>query len=178
MTAALWRLIRRIAAGLGPEAADALLANARAWMADPTSAGTREPLVAMLKDLTRRAGGLTATMAGMAASALESARRSPAAWERALMAARYAIAQHPSGEARAAALEAYLALTDAAPEVVARARDPRRARRDVVTALQLEARMLMTEPLGPRERHLAVETNDRAHALLVEKSLTRFPNRT
>jgi hypothetical protein len=177
MTAALWRLIKRVAADLGPEAADALLVTARAWMADPANSGARERLVTTLAELARRAGGLTGAMAGMAATAIGPSRQSPAAWERTVMAARYVIPQHPSGEARAAALEAYLALTEAAPQIVVAARNPHRAERDVLMALELEARMLATEALGPRERQLALEVNDRVRRALVEQAATRMPHR-
>ncbi len=83
------------------------------------------------------------------------------------MAARYAIPQHPSGEVRAAALEAYLGLTDAAAGVAVTANDPERARREVLRALELEARMLRTEALGPGERQVALGANTRAHATVV-----------
>lgn len=165
MTAALWRLVRRVAADLGPEAADALLRIARAWIADPANRAERDRLIAALVDISRRSGGMTATLAGSAARVLGQYRRGPASWERELMSARYAIPQLPTGEDRAAALETYLALTEAAPEVIAEARDHARARRDVTTALMLEARMLRSEALGPRERTLALAVNERIRAL-------------
>jgi hypothetical protein len=177
MTAALWRLIRRVAADLGPEAAEALLATAMAWMSDPANSRARDRLAGALADLSRRSGGLTASMAGVAAAVVGTPRLSAGAWERELMAARYAIPRHPSGEARAAALEAYLALCEAAPEVVANARHQRRAERDVLMTLQLEARMLNTEALGPRERHLAVATNNRVRTLVVDQAAARLPRR-
>ncbi len=164
MTAALGRLIRRIAADVGPEAADALMRTARAWISDPANAAARDRLVATLVGISRRAGGLTAALAGSAAAVVAKYRTGPGPWERDLMSARYAIPQLPSGEQRAAALETYLAMTEAGPGVIAGARDRARARREVMTALDLEARMLRIEALGPRERALALEINARSRA--------------
>jgi hypothetical protein len=117
-----------------------------------------------LADIARRAGGVTAALASMTATGIERYRRSVGSWERELMAARYAIPQQPSGSVRAAALEAYLGLTDAAPGIPGAAKDPERARREVMRALELEARMLSTEALGPGERQAALAANARAHA--------------
>jgi hypothetical protein len=164
MTAALGRLVKRIAADLGPDAAEALLRAARAWMSDPANAAERDRLVAALSEVSRRAGGLTAALAGSAAGVVAKYRTGAGPWERDLMSARYAIPQLPSGDARAVALETYLALTEAGPGVIAGARDRARARHEVTTALDLEARMLRTEALGPRERALALEINARARA--------------
>ncbi len=164
MTAALGRLIRRIAADLGPEAADALARTARTWLADPANTAARDRLATALTEISRRAGGTTAALAGSAAGVVARYRTGTGAWERALMSARYAIPQLPSGEARAAALETYLAMTEAGPGVIFAARDRARARREVVTALDLEARMLRTEALGPRERALALDINARSRA--------------
>jgi len=83
------------------------------------------------------------------------------------MAARYEIPQHPSGEIRAAALETYLGLTEAAPGLIRDAARPERALRDVTTALDCEARLLRTEALGPRERQLALDANVHARAACV-----------
>ena len=162
MTAALGRLIRRIAADVGPEAADALVRSARTWMSDPANAAARERLLGALVEISRRAGGRTAALAGSAAGVVARYRSGTGAWERELMTARYAIPQLHSGEARATALETYLAMTEAAPDIIAGARDRTRARLEVVIALDLEARMLRTEALGPRERALALEINARA----------------
>ena len=169
MTAALWRLIRRVAADLGPETADALLRIARAWSADPANRDARDRLIALLIDVSRRTGGMTPALAASAARVLTQYRRGVARWERELMSARYAIPQLPSGEARAAALETYLALTEAAPEIIGQARNPDTARRTVATALMLDARMLRGEALGPRERTLALETNQRIRALCADE---------
>jgi hypothetical protein len=164
MTEALVRLVRRVAAQLGPEAAEALARAARAWITDPASAAARARLVAALGEIGRRAGGVTAALASTAIVGVERCWHSVGSWERELMAARYAIPQHPSGAVRAAALEAYLGLTDAAAGVAVTANDPERARREVLRALELEARMLRTEALGPGERQAALGANTRAHA--------------
>ncbi len=52
---------------------------------------------------------------------------------------------------------------------MATAKDPRRARREVIAALELEARMLRTEALGPGERQAALAANARAHAILASR---------
>jgi len=140
MTGALLRLVRRVGAQLGSDAAEALLRAVRAWITDPASA-----------------------------AGVERYRPSVASWERELMAARYAIPQEPSGERRAAALDAYLSLTDAAPGLADTAKDPTRARRGILTALELEARMLRAEALGPGERQAALAANARAHAAVLDR---------
>jgi len=160
------RLVRRVAAQLGPDVADALVRAARAWLTDPANAASRARLVGALTEIARRAGGMTAALAMTAAAGVRRYRRSVGSWERELMTARYAIPQHPSGPERAAALEAYLGLTDAAPGTVAAAKDPRRAQREVLVALELEARMLRTEALGPGERQRALGANARARAAI------------
>ncbi len=160
------RLVRRVAAQLEPDAADALVRAARAWLTDPANAQDRARLMAALAEISRRAGGLTAALAAAAAAGVRRYRHSVGSWERELMAARYAIPQHPSGPERAAALEAYLGLTEAAPGTTAAAKDPRRAQREVLAALELEARLLRTEALGPGERQAALAANARAQATL------------
>jgi hypothetical protein len=164
MTETLVRLVRRVAAQLGPEVADALVRAARAWLTDPANAADRARLVAALAEISRRAGGFTAALARTAAAGVRRYRRTVGSWERELMSARYAIPQHPSGPDRAAALEAYLGLTDAAPGTVAAANDPQHAQREVLVTLELEARMLRTDVLGPGERQAALAANARAHA--------------
>jgi hypothetical protein len=161
---ALLRLFRRVAVQLGPEVADALVRAARAWLTDPANAANRQRLVATLADISRRAGGVTAALATTAAAGVQRYRRSVGSWERELMRARYAILQLPSGAERAAALEAYLGLTDAAPGTLAGANDPPRAQREVLVALEMEARMLATDALGPGERRAALAANARARA--------------
>jgi hypothetical protein len=49
---------------------------------------------------------------------------------------------------------------------VTTAKDPPRAQREVLAALELEARMLRTEALGPGERQAALAANARAQAIL------------
>ncbi len=169
MTEALLRLVRRVATQLGPDAADALVRAARAWLTDPANAATRARLVSVLADVSRRAGGVTAALASTAAAGVQRYRRSVGSWERELMAARYAIPQHPSGALRAAALETYLGLTDAAPGLVGAATSPEQARREVLTALELESRMLRTEALGPGERQAALAANARARAAVLDR---------
>jgi len=164
VTEALLRLFRRVAAQLGPEVADALVRAARAWLTDPANAANRQRLVTTLADISRKAGGVTAALATTAAAGVQRYRRSVGSWERELMGARYAILQLPSGPERAAALEAYLGLTDAAPGAMAGAKDRTRAQREVLVALEMEARMLASEALGPGERQAALAANARAHA--------------
>jgi len=106
VTESLVRLVRRVAAQLGADAADALARAARAWLADPANAAARARLVTALAEISRRAGGLTAAMATTAAAGVRRYRRSVGSWERELTAARDAIPRHPSGPGRAAALEA------------------------------------------------------------------------
>src|SRR3974390_1831746 len=149
MTEILVRLVRRVAAQLGPDVADALGRAVRAWLTDPANVANRARLLATLTEISRRAGGMTAALATTAAAGVRRYRRSVGSWERELMTARYAIPQHPSGPERAAALEAYLALTDAAPGTIAAAKDRQRAQREVLVTLELEGPMLRTEVLGP-----------------------------
>jgi len=163
------RLVRRVAAQLGADAADALMRAARAWLTDPANAADRARLMTALAEISRRAGGLTAALATTAAAGVRRYRRSVGSWERELMSARSAIPQHPSGPERAAALEAYLGLTDAAPGTVATAKDPQGARREVIAALELEARMLRTAALGPGERQAALAANARAQDILASR---------
>lgn len=169
MTTALLRLVRRVAAQLGSDAADVLVRAARAWLTDPANAAARARLVGVLADVSRRADGVTAGLASTAAAGVLRYRRSVGSWERELMAARYAIPQHASGAVHAAALETYLGLTDAAAGVVGAATNPERTRRDVLTALELESRMLRAEALGPGERQAALAANARAHAAVLDR---------
>jgi hypothetical protein len=76
MTAALRRLVRRVAARLGPDAANSLLGAARASISDPASVPARRRLVAILAEVARRAGGATALLAAAAAAGVERYRRS------------------------------------------------------------------------------------------------------
>ncbi len=171
MTSALLRLVKRVTRQFGPHAADPLMRAIRTWTIDPSNSEARARLVAALSDIARRAGGLTARLAMAAASGVERYRRGVGSWERELMAARYEIPQHPTGAVRAAALETYLGLTDAAPRVVAQASLPDRALGAVSAALECEARMLATEALGPGERRLALHANAQARAACVQLGL-------
>lgn len=170
MTTALLRLVRRVAAQRGSDAADVLVRAARAWLTDPANAAARARLVGVLADVSRRSGGVTAVLASTAAAGVLRYRRGVGSWERELMAARYAILQNASGAVRAAALEAYVSLTDAAPGLVGAAANPDRTRHDVLTALELESRMLRAEALGPGERQAALAANARAQAAVLERA--------
>jgi hypothetical protein len=171
MTAALLRLVQRISRQIGPHAADALVRAIHAWTIDPSNAEARARLVGALTDIARRAGGMTSKVALRAAARVERYRRSITSWERELIATRYAIPQHPTGEVRAAALETYLGLTDGGPQLVARASRPGVALREVSAALECERRMLATEALGPGERQLALQANAEARAACIQIGL-------
>lgn len=160
----LFRLALVIGRRLGPAAAAALLGAARAWLADPANEHHRQRLVAMLRDLSVRAGGRAGRMAQAAAGQVESRRRSLVAWERETMALRHDVTEHPTGPVRAAALDAYLQQVAAGPRLVAEAARPADARRAVLRALDEEARSIAGDPLGPDERRRALEAVEDARA--------------
>lgn len=160
----LFRLALVIGRRLGPAAAAALLGAARAWLADPANEHHRRRLVAMLRDLSLRAGGHAGRMAQAAAGQVESRRRSHAAWEREMMALRHEVTDHPTGPVRAAAMEAYLEQVAGGPRLVAESARPADARRAVLRALDEEARSIGADPLGPDERRRALEAVDAARA--------------
>ena len=52
---------------------------------------------------------------------------------------------------------------------MATAKDPQGAQREVIAALELEARMLRTAALGPGERQAALAANARAQDILASR---------
>jgi hypothetical protein len=139
----------------GPAVAEALLRSGRAWLADPANEGTKQALLTQLRAAAEVAGGTASALSGRIAREVEKRRVSPAAWERDLMALRYEIADMAPGPVREAALAAYAAQARAAVHLVTGARDRERARREVLGALDAEARMLRGERLSAGERAAA-----------------------
>ncbi|MFN8109520.1 MAG: hypothetical protein U0Y82_06695 [Thermoleophilia bacterium] len=164
MNRSLLRLAVVVGRRLGPAVATALLAAARSWLADPANEQQRQRLVAMLRDVSIRAGGRAGRMAQQLAQQVELRRRSLVAWEREMIALRGEVSRHTSGSVRQAAMAAYLTQVGAGPHLVREARRPSDTRRAVLQALDGEARAVTGEPLGPDERRRALEAIDAARA--------------
>jgi hypothetical protein len=164
LNAALLKLVIVVARRLGPAAAAALLAAGRSWLADPANEDKKQQLVAQLRGVSVAVGGAAGRSAGAFARQLERRRRSVRAWRRETAALRAEIGTHPTGEVRAAALDAYLVQLAAAPLLLVGRPKPSEVRRRVLAALDEEARALPSEPLGPDERRRVSEAMDRARA--------------
>lgn len=152
----------------GPVVAQALLRNGRAWMADPANDATRQALVAQLRSIGEAAGGTAGRLSARIATEVERRKVSVASWERDLMTLRYEIADMAPGPVRRAALSAYAAQARAGVHLIAGARDPSAARRDVLAALAAEERMLRAERLSQEERAAALGAVAAARAACVE----------
>lgn len=139
----------------GPAVAEALLRSGRAWLADPANEGTKQALLTQLRSAADVAGGTASTLSARIAREVEKRKVSAAAWERDLMALRYEIADMAPGPVREAALGAYAAQARAGVHLITGARDREKARREVLAALEAEARMLRRERLSSDERAAA-----------------------
>lgn len=146
----------------GPAVAQALLRNGRAWMEDPANDATKRALVGQLRSVAEVAGGAAGALSAKLAREVERRKVTVAAWERDLMALRYEVADMAPGPVRDAALSAYAAQASAGVHLIAGARDPVQARRDVLAALAAEEHMLRGERLSETERAGAVAAIVRA----------------
>ena len=164
MNARLIALAGLLARRPGAAAAQALLRNGRAWMADPANDATRQALIDQLRVLAERTGGAVGRMSARLAREVERRRVSVGAWERDLMSLRYEIADMAPGPMREAAIDAYVAQASAGVHLVAGASRPDRARIDVLRALEAEERMLARERLSADERRRAVSALAAARA--------------
>jgi hypothetical protein len=153
-----------VARRLGPAAAAALLAAGRSWMADPANEQKKAVLVGQLRSVSLAVGGAAGRSAGSFARQLERRRRTVRTWRRETGALRAEIGTHPSGEVRAAALDAYLVQIAAAPLLLVGLASPSESRRKILAALDEEAAAIPSEPLGPDERRRVAEAVDRARA--------------
>jgi hypothetical protein len=152
MGARLFALAALIARKQGPKVARALLLKAEAWLADPANEQTKQALLAQLRAIAEKVGGAAGRMGARLAREVEKRRVSPAAWERDLMALRYEIADMAPGPMREAAIAAYASQARAGVHLVAGARRPEEARRQVAAALRAEQRMLRGDRLSASER--------------------------
>jgi hypothetical protein len=157
MGARLIALATLLASRYGAAAAQTLLRSARAWMADPANDATRSALVDQLRVWAERAGGAAGRLSARLAREVERRKVTVGAWERDLMALRYDIADMAPGPVREAALRAYAAQARAGGHLIASASRPAEARRQVLHALDAEAKMLRTERLLADERQAALE---------------------
>jgi hypothetical protein len=140
-----------------PGLARALLLKAQAWLADPANEEAKQALIAQLRAIAEKVGGAAGRMSARLAREVERRRVvSPAAWERDLMALRYEIADLAPGPMRAAAIAAYATQARAGVHLIAGARRPDEARRQVVAALRAEQRMLRGGRLSAAEREQAL----------------------
>jgi len=146
----------------GPKVARLLLLRGQAWLADPANEQTKQALLAQLQSIAEKAGGAAGRMSGRLAREVEKRRVSPAAWERDLMALRYDIADMAPGPMRAAAISAYSAQARAGVHLIAGAKRPDEARRQVIAALRAEQRMLRGDRLSAAEREQALAAVEQA----------------
>ena len=156
MNARLLALAGLLARRQGAAAAQALLRNGRAWMADPANDATRQALIDQLRVLAERTGGAVGRMSARLAREVERRRVSVGAWERDLMSLRYEIADMAPGPMREAAIDAYIAQASAGVHLIAGASRPDRARTEVLRALEAEERMLARERLSADGRRRAI----------------------
>jgi hypothetical protein len=146
----------------GPKVARLLLLRGQAWLADPANEQTKQALLAQLQSIAEKAGGAAGRMSGRLAREVEKRRVSPAAWERDLMSLRYDIADMAPGPMRAAAIAAYSAQARAGVHLIADAKRPDEARRQVIAALRAEQRMLRGDRLSAAEREQALAAVEEA----------------
>jgi len=148
----------------GAAAAQALLQNGRAWMADPANDATKQALLVQLRGYAEVAGGTIGQVSAKLARDVEKRRVSVSAWERDLMAMRYEVVDMAPGPVREAALDAYVAQASAGVHLIASASKPQQARVGVIRALDAETRMLRTERLSADERRRAMDAVAAARA--------------
>ena len=152
MGAKLLALAAMLARKQGVAVAQALMANARAWMADPANDATRQALVEQLRGVAEKAGGAAGRLGGRLAKEIERRKVSVSAWERDLMALRYEIVDMAPGPVREAAISAYVAQASAGIHLIGASSRPDQARLEVLRALEAEERMLAGERLSSDER--------------------------
>ena len=162
MGAKLLALAVMLARRQGVAVAQALMANARAWMADPANDATRQALIDQLRGVAERAGGAAGRLGGRLAKEVERRRVSVSAWERDLMSLRYEIADMAPGPVREAAIGAYIAQASAGIHLIGAAARPEQARLEVLRALEAEERMLAGERLSADERRQALAAVEEA----------------
>jgi hypothetical protein len=160
----LFALAALIARRQGPRVARLLVLRAQAWLDDPANEQTKQALLAQLRTIAEAAGGAAGRMSGRLAREVEKRRVSAASWERDLMALRYEIADMAPGPMRAAAIAAYASQARAGVHLIADAKRPEDARRQVVAALRAEARMLAGARLSAAERREALRAVEEALA--------------
>jgi hypothetical protein len=156
----MWARIVALAALLarrhGPKVAQLLLLKAQAWLADPANEEAKQALLAQLRAIAGKAGGAAGRLSAGLAREVEKRRVTVGAWERDLMGLRYEIADMAPGPMRQAALIAYASQARAGVHLIADAKRPADARRQVVAALRSEQRMLHGDRLSPVERERAL----------------------
>ena len=152
----LFALAALLARKQGPKVARLLLLKAEAWLADPANEQTKQALLSQLRAIAEKAGGAAGRMSARLAREVEKRRVSPASWERDLMALRYEIADMAPGPMREGAIAAYASQARAGVHLVAGAKRPDEARRQVVAALRAEQRMLRGDRLAASERERAL----------------------
>ena len=158
----LFALAALLARRQGPKVARLLVLRAQAWLADPANEQTKQELLAQLRTIAEVAGGAAGRMSGRLAREVEKRRVSAASWERDLMGLRYEIADMAPGPMRAAAIAAYASQARAGVHLIADAKRPEEARRQVVAALRAEARMLSGDRLSADERRQALAAVEEA----------------
>jgi hypothetical protein len=152
----LFALAALLARKQGPKVARLLLLKAEAWLADPANEQAKQALLSQLRSIAGKAGGAAGRMSARLAREVEKRRVSPASWERDLMSLRYEIADMAPGPMRAGAIAAYASQARAGVHLVAGAKRPDEARRQVVAALRAEQRMLRGDRLSAAEREQAL----------------------
>jgi hypothetical protein len=162
--ARLFALAALLARKQGPRVARLLLLKAQAWLADPANEETKQALIAQLRQIAEKAGGAAGRMSARLAREVEKRRVSPAAWERDLMGLRYEIADMAPGPMREGAIAAYASQARAGVHLIADAKRPDEARRQVIAALRAEQRMLRGDRLSAAERERALAAVEEALA--------------
>ena len=155
----------------GAAVAKMLLAQAQAWMADPANEATKRALVEQLTGIAQKAGGAAGRLSSRLAREVDRRKVSVAAWERDLMSLRYEIADMAPGPIRDAAVDAYVAQASAGVHLIDDPGRPEKAR-DVMRALETEARMLASERLTADERRRTVDAVAAARAACAERGAT------
>ena len=156
MGARLLALAALLARKQGPKVARLLLLKAQAWLADPANEEAKQALIVQLRTVAEKAGGTVARMSARLAREVEKRKVSPAAWERDLMSLRYEIADLAPGPMRECAITSYATQARAGVHLIADAKRPEEARRQVVAALRAEQRMLRGDRLSAAERERAL----------------------
>ena len=135
----------------------ALLAlSIKGWLSDRSDDDARVKLVRQLRSWAGRTGGRGGRAADRLARDVARWQPRPGAWERELVALRREREELPGGPVRSAAVNAYLAQLAGAEGLVARAREPGRARRRTLRFLASEQEALAHEARlsTVEERHI------------------------